>query len=64
MILHQHKGSNIIFSAWEGKTPFNNREYSINRNSVLRSVDFYREYHNKLEWLVETGLLESKLTKE
>ena len=63
-IIHRHVASVIIFSACIGTTPFNNREYSVSRNTVLLSKDFYKEHLDQLEWLVEVGLLEYKLEKE
>ena len=63
-ITHSHRGSNIIFSAWIGNTPYNNREYSVQRMTVLYSTDFYKEHHDQLEWLVGIGSLEDKLDKE
>jgi len=60
-IIHRHVASVIIFSACIGTTPYNNREYSVSRNTVLLSKDFYKEHLDQLEWLVEVGKLEYKL---
>ena len=60
-IIHRHVASVIIFSAYLEITPFNNREYSVSRNTVLLTKDFYKEHLDQLEWLVEVGKLEYKL---
>jgi hypothetical protein len=63
IIQHRHVGKKIIFSAFEGLTPFNNREFCITRDTVLASDDFYKEYKDELSWLVEIGLIQEKLNQ-
>jgi hypothetical protein len=63
-IVHRHVGSKIVFSAYIGTTPFNNREFSILRDTVLSTGNFYKKYHNELCWLVEIGPIQEKLEKE
>ncbi len=64
VIQHRHVGKKIIFSAFEGSAPFNNREFCITRDSVLATEDFYKEYKEELGWLVEIGLIQEKLNQE
>jgi hypothetical protein len=63
IIQHRHVGKKIIFSAFEGLTTFNNREFCITRDTVLETEDFYKEYKEELGWLVEIGLIQEKLNQ-
>jgi len=52
-ILHQHVGQKIVFSAWKGDNPANNRSSEFSRYYVLNCLDFYSKHSYDLQWLTE-----------
>jgi hypothetical protein len=52
-ICHEHRGKNIIFTAWKGQDKVNEKELIISRNRVLYYDDIYGLYKEYFERLVE-----------
>lgn len=53
-ILHEHRGRMIVFTAWKGDDPLNNRHINISRDNVLALCDRegYPLSNDYLSWLV------------
>ena len=52
-ILHEHRGGKIVFSAWKGDSPCNDRSFSVDRMVVLNTTHFYLEYAEDIDFLLD-----------
>ena len=50
-ILHEHRGRKIIFTAWKGDNPANNKLLEYSRDEVLYCVEFYGWNNEAINWL-------------
>lgn len=51
-ILHEHRGKQIIFSAWKGNDQLNNRYISIDRLLALYSTGSYVLVQSEINYLL------------
>jgi hypothetical protein len=53
-ICHEHKGKQIIFSAWKDLDRINNKSFSVDRREILFcNSNIYEDYVNAFTWLTE-----------